>query len=127
MIFGLTDETYSLLVEENPRISARERERYCFLVTLLDHVYWVAGSVAGAVAGSLVNFNSKGVDFALTALFLTVFLEQWRSTNKHIPAIIGVGVSVLCLLIFGGERFLIPTMLLIALLLCFYPEEVRHE
>ena len=127
LIFGLTDETYSLLVAENPRISAEERERYCFLVTLLDHSYWVVGSVIGAVAGSLVHFNSEGVDFALTALFLTVFLEQWLSSKRHAPALIGVGVSVLCLLLFGAEHFLIPTMLIIALLLSFYPEEVRHE
>ena len=112
---------------ENPRISAEERERYCFLVTLLDHSYWVVGSVAGAVAGSLVHFNSEGVDFALTALFLTVFLEQWLSSKRHAPALIGVGVSVLCLLLFGAEHFLIPTMLIIALFLSFYPEEVRHE
>ena len=127
LIFGLTDETYSLLVEENPRISCGERERYCFFVTLLDHTYWVLGTLLGAVAGTLVNFNSEGVDFALTALFLTVFWEQWRSADKHASAIIGVGISILCLLIFGGEHFLIPAMLLIALLLCFYPEEVRHE
>ena len=127
LIFGLTDETYSLLVAENPRISPEERERYCFLVTLLDHTYWVVGSVAGAVAGSLVRFNSEGVDFALTALFLTVFLEQWLSSKRHAPALIGVGVSVLCLLIFGADSFLIPTMLIIALLLSLYPKEVHHE
>lgn len=127
LIFGLTDETYSLLVAENPRISPEERERYCFLVTLLDHAYWVVGSVAGAVAGSLVRFNSEGVDFALTALFLTVFLEQWLSSKRHAPALIGVGVSVLCLLIFGADSFLIPTMLIIALLLSLYPKEVHHE
>ena len=128
LIFGLTDETYSLLVSGHARFSEEEKKRYCLLVTLLDHAYWVLGSLAGAVFGSLVTFNSEGIDFALTALFLTVFLEQWLSEKKHSPALIGVGVSVLCLLIFGAERFLIPAMILIALLLCFHPkEEVRHE
>ncbi len=81
----------------------------------------------GAVVGSLIKFNSEGIDFALTALFLTVFLEQWMSAKKHTPAIIGVASSVICLLIFGSEKFLIPTMLIIALLLCLYKEDPKDE
>ena len=72
--------------------------------------------------GSVVKFNSEGIDFALTALFLTVFIEQWLTTKKHTPAIIGVVVSVVCLIIFGSANFLIPAMILIALLLCLYKE-----
>ncbi|MBQ9086134.1 MAG: AzlC family ABC transporter permease [Clostridia bacterium] len=127
LIFALTDETYSLVCRDHPKIPEEEVGRYCFFVSLFDHAYWVLGSVAGAVVGSLVTFNSEGIDFVLTALFLTVFLEQWLTTKKHTPALIGVGVSVVCLLIFGKDSFLIPAMLLIALLLCLYREEPNHE
>lgn len=127
LIFGLTDETYSLLCTEHPRISKKERSTYCLLVTLLDHTYWVTGTVLGAVAGSLLSFNSEGIDFVLTALFLTVFLEQWLRTKTHGPAMIGVGASVLCLVIFGADRFLIPAMVLITALLCLYGREAHHE
>ena len=123
LIFALTDETYSLVCDGKPELSAEERNRYYLLVSLFDHVYWIAGSAAGAVVGTLVKFNSEGIDFALTALFVTVFLEQWLSTKKHLPALIGVVVSVLCLVVFGSESFLIPAMLLITLLLCLYREE----
>ncbi len=122
LIFALTDETYSLVCHDTPNISPEQRKRYYFFVSLLDHLYWIAGSVLGAVAGTLIKFNSEGIDFALTALFLTIFLEQWLTAKRHLPAIIGVGVSVACLLLFGGEHFLIPAMLLIALLLCLYKE-----
>ena len=81
----------------------------------------------GAVAGTLLQFNSEGIDFALTALFLTVFLEQWLTAETHTPAIIGVAVSVGCLLLFGAEHFLIPAMLGIALLLSLYKGEAAHE
>lgn len=122
LLFALTDETYSLVCSDNPDIKPEERSKYYFFVSLLNHIYWVTGSVLGAVAGTLVKFNSEGIDFALTALFLTVFLEQWLTAKRHIPAIIGVAASVICLILFGSENFLIPTMLIIALLLCLYKE-----
>lgn len=122
LIFALTDETYSLVCGDHPSIEPSQRGNYYFFVSLFDHLYWVIGSVAGAVVGTLVTFNSEGIDFALTALFLTVFLEQWLTANKHAPAMIGVAVSVVCLLLFGSENFLIPAMLIIALLLCLYKE-----
>ena len=122
LIFALTDETYSLLCHDNPNIPAEEKKNYYFLVSLFNQIYWIIGSVSGAVVGSLVAFNSKGIDFVLTALFNTIFLEQWLTAKKHAPAIIGVVVSVVCLVLFGGESFLIPSMLVILLLLCLYKE-----
>lgn len=113
LIFSLTDETYSLVCTENEDHS----HRYHFLVSLFNHVYWVAGSVAGAAVGSTFNFAPKGIDFALTALFVTVFVEQWLSSKDHIAAITGVTASALCLAVFGADSFLIPAMLLITLLL----------
>ena len=128
LIFALTDETYSLVCQDNPSIPEERRTDYALAVSILNHIYWVTGSVIGAVVGTLVSFNTEGIDFALTALFLTVFIEQWLSTKKHAPALIGVGVSVVCLMIFGSESFLIPTMLVIALLLSLYrEEEARHD
>ncbi len=127
LIFALTDETYSLVCSDNPNIPEKERKNYYLFVSLFDHIYWITGSVLGVVVGSLVKFNSEGIDFALTALFVTVFLEQWLTTKKHAPAIIGVVVSVICLVIFGSESFLIPTMLIIALLLCLYKEVPENE
>jgi 4-azaleucine resistance transporter AzlC len=89
-------------------------------------VYWVTGSVLGAFMGSVVKFNSEGIDFALTALFLTVFIEQWLSTKKHAPAIIGIVVSVICLVLFGKDNFLIPAMMGISIMLCLDKEEKNN-
>lgn len=127
LIFALTDETYSLLCGDNAGIAPEQRVNYYFLVSVFNHLYWIAGSLAGAVVGTLVRFNSEGIDFALTALFLTIFLEQWLTVKNHLPAVIGVAVSVFCLLIFGSEKFLIPAMLVIALLLCLYKEKPDND
>ena len=123
LIFGLTDETYSLVCTDPVGIAPEERRSYYLLVTLLNHLYWVGGSVLGAVAGTVLQFNSEGIDFALTALFLVVFLEQWLTAEKHGPALIGVGASVLSLLIFGADSFLIPAMIGIGVMLGLYKEE----
>lgn len=127
LIFALTDETYSLVCDTGNRVEEKDRRSYYLLVSLLDHSYWIAGTALGVLAGTLISFNTEGIDFALTALFLTVFLEQWLTAKKHLPAIIGVGATVLCLIIFGKDNFLIPAMLIIALLLCFYKEGERNE
>ena len=127
LIFGLTDETYSLVCSDTVGLEGKELKDYYLLVTLLDHSYWIFGSTLGAIAGSLISFNTTGIDFALTALFITVFVEQWLSTKKHFSSLIGVGASVLCLLIFGKDSFLIPTMLVIALLLCLYKEKKKDK
>jgi len=116
LIFGLTDETYSLVCTGEAR-DGIDFKRYSLLVTVFDHIYWIVGTLLGALVGSLISFNTAGVDFAMTALFITVFVEQWKSTKNHIPAIVGVLSSVICLLIFGADRFLIPTMILISLVL----------
>ncbi|MBE6696128.1 MAG: branched-chain amino acid transporter AzlC [Ruminococcaceae bacterium] len=126
LIFALTDETYSLLCNDFPDMTEKEKKSYYLFVSLFDHIYWVAGSLLGAIFGALVKFDSRGIDFVLTALFITIFLEQWLGTKKHIPAVIGVAASVLCLVIFGSESFLIPSMLLILLLLCLCKEEKQN-
>ena len=127
LIFALTDETYSLVCTDALPVPKEQRKDYYLLVSLFNHLYWISGSLLGAVVGSLISFNTQGIDFALTALFVTVFWDQWLSTKKHAPALIGVGASVLCLLIFGADSFLIPAMLLIALLLLLVQKEAAHE
>ena len=116
MIFGLTDETYSLVTQAKIP-EGLTREDYCFWVTLLNHCYWVAGCVLGAVVGSVVPIDFSGVSFVLTALFVTIFVEQWLSSKDHFPALVGVVCTALSLLGFGSEIFLIPAMAAIALIL----------
>ena len=126
MIFALTDETYSL-VSQNQVPEGISRHGYCFLVSLFDQIYWVAGSVLGSLAGTLLPINYEGIEFALTALFVTIFVEQWLSTKNHIPAIIGVASTLLCLLIFGRDLFLIPSMVIIAVTLTLQRKTGRRD
>ena len=116
LIFALTDETYSL-VSRNSAPEGLSRHGYCFLVSLFNQIYWVVGSVLGSVAGSLIPINYEGIEFVLTALFVTIFVEQWLSTKHHAPAIIGLVSTAVCLVLFGKDIFLIPSMVVIALLL----------
>lgn len=126
LIFALTDETYSLVCHDQ-KDGSNGQTPYYFFVSLFNHSYWILGTVLGVTAGSLLRFNSEGIDFALTALFLTVFLDQWLTSSDYAPAIIGLLASIACLLIFGSSNFLIPAMLIIALILCLKKEETRHE
>lgn len=112
MIFSLTDETFSLLCAAHPPEGVK-RNRFYFYIALLNHSYWILGCTLGALLGSVVKFNTKGIDFVMTALFVVIFTEQWKSTKNHLPALIGIGSSLICLVLFGPGKFLIPSMLLI--------------
>ena len=116
LIFALTDETYSLVTQNQPP-EGMHKHTYCFLVSLLDQIYWIIGCGLGNVLRVILPISFEGVEFVLTALFVTMFVEQWLSHKNHLPAIIGVGATVLCLAIFGRDIFLIPSMALIAVLL----------
>lgn len=116
MIFALTDETYSLLCDGSAP-DGTDPELYRFLVSLFDHSYWVMGSVIGNLLGSVLPFSTAGIEFSMTALFVASFTEQWLTTKDHIPAITGLLGTLLCLVVFGPENFLIPAMLLITLVL----------
>lgn len=116
LIFTLTDETYSLLCDgKTPEGEAPHTWR--LLVSLFNYGYWVLGSFLGGLLGQIIPFGTTGIDFSMTALFVTVFVEQWTSTKEHRPALLGVGATVLCLVLFGQEIFLIPSMAVITLML----------
>ena len=89
-----------------------------FLISLLDQIYWIIGSVIGGVLGPILPFDSTGMDFAMTALFVVIFVEQWRSAKRHVPALLGLGISLGCLLLLGPTNFVIPSMVLITVALC---------
>lgn len=126
LIFALTDETYSL-VSRNQIPAGMSRHGYCLLVSFLDHCYWVGGTLLGALVGSLLPMELPGIEFVLTALFVTIFVEQWLSVKDHRPAVTGVAVTLVCLLIFGRDVFLIPSMVFIALLLTLMQKTGRRQ
>ncbi|NLX64033.1 MAG: branched-chain amino acid ABC transporter permease [Clostridiaceae bacterium] len=125
LIVGLTDETYSILCSTEPP-EGIDKTWFMFLVTLLNQIYWVTGSALGGLIGSLLTFNTTGIDFVMTALFTVIFINQWKAEKKHIPAITGVVVSVLCLLIFGPDNFIIPSMALIVLVLTMFRKNIEE-
>ena len=109
LIFSLTDETYSLVCSHHG-LSEQDRKLYMIAISVLNHFYWVTGSALGGILGAAVRFNTRGVDFAMTALFVVIFTEQWLTSDQHLPAVVGVAVSVLCLIFFGPSGFVIPSM-----------------
>lgn len=114
LIFALTDETYSLVCDAHLPENVDSKGYYTW-VSLLDQLYWVVGSTLGSILGSALKFDTAGVDFSMTALFVVIFIDQWEKSENHIPALVGILAAVLCLLIFGPEQFLIPAMLVITL------------
>ena len=123
MIFSLSDETYALLAGVSAPEGVDSRDFY-FSIAALDQLYWIVGSVIGAVAGALITINTEGIDFAMTALFLVIAVEQWQSNDDHSPVFLGALGTLACLLVFGPEngRFLIPALvILVAGLLLMRP------
>ena len=119
LIYALSDETYSLVCNP-PELLPGEEKAFYLLVSLMDQASWVLGSILGGLLGAALPFSTEGVDFALTALFVSVVAEQWLSSKDHTPALLGLGLSLLCLLLFGADRFLLPAMVLILLGLSLY-------
>ncbi len=127
LVFSLTDETYSLVSRDNLPVSCERRGDYYLFVSVINHIWWILGTVLGATVGSLVSFNTEGIDFALTALFLTVFIEGCITAKNRIPAVVGIGASVLFLVLVGQDNFLIPAMLVIAAVLCLIPDNDTEQ
>ena len=110
LIFGMCDETFSInyTAEIPPDV---DRGWFMFFVTLLNHLYWFVGATLGGIFGSFITFNTEGLDFVMTAMFVVIFLEQWLKEKRHESSLLGIGLSVLSLIAFGADGFLIPAML----------------
>ena len=109
LIFGMCDESFSInYTADIPE--GVDQGWFMFFVTLLNHFYWVFGATLGGIFGSLIHFNTEGIEFVMTAMFVVIFLEQWIKEKNHVSALVGVGISLLCLTAFGADDFIIPAM-----------------
>lgn len=132
LIFGLCDETFSINYSADIP-SDVDKGWFMFFVTLLNHFYWVSGSTIGGLVGSLLKFNTDGISFVMTAMFVVIFLEQWLKEKEHYASCIGILVSLVCLMIFGSDNFILPTMITIIVLFALLrnhlekPEVSLHE
>lgn len=116
MIYSLTDETLALLNLKKPKEGV-DRQWFDFFISFLNQIYWIVGSVLGAWLGSKLSFDPKGLDFVISAIFVVIFIEQWRNKTMRAPALIGIIVSLVCLCIFGAEHFLLPSLVGICIVL----------
>jgi len=126
LIFGLCDETFSIICSTDPP-EGIDRNWFMFFITLLDHCYWVLGSALGGLLGYMVSFNTKGLDFVLTALFVVIFIGQWKTQENHGPAVIGVVCTIICLAIFGQGNFIIPSMIAILAVLTIFRKRLTKD
>ena len=126
MMFSLTDETYSLLCAIPDRES-REGKQLMFCVSLFDQVYWIAGSVLGASIGSMLSFDTTGIDFAMTALFTVIFVEQWLSAKNHGAVYLAVAAILISAVVFQLTNFLLPALILLVILLVIFQDKVEGK
>ncbi len=126
LIYGMCDETFSInySAEIPPNV---DRGWFMLFVTVLNYLYWVTGATMGGLFGSLIHFNTQGLDFAMTAMFVVIFMEQWIKDKKHTSQFIGLGASVLCLIVFGADSFMVPTMLVILFFLTILRKKREEE
>ena len=124
LIFALTDETFSVNCS-TPIPEGMDKGKFYFAVSLLDQCYWVSGATIGGILGSFIPFNTEGLDFVMTAMFVVIFIEQWLKEKKHYTAFIGVLSSVLCLLLFGADSFIIPSMVCIFTMLTLFRKPIE--
>lgn len=124
IIYWLSDETFSVLCSAKAKENVNQ-SYFMFFVALLNYSYWAFGTAMGSILGNMVSFDTKGLDFALTALFVVIFIGQWQNEKKHSPAIIGVASSVICLIIFGQDNFIIPSMTVILASLILMKDKIE--
>ena len=109
LIFGMCDESFSInFTAQIPEDV--DKGWFMFFVTLLNHFYWFFGATLGGLFGSLIAFDTEGLDFVMTAMFVVIFMEQWMKDKNHTSGLLGIGLSLVCLLIFGADGFMIPAM-----------------
>lgn len=127
MVHTMTDETYAVnnTIEESP-----QKKTVLFFLALYSRCYWMIGTVAGGLIGALIPFELEGIDFCMTALFVIIFIDQWEKAKKHHPALLGIGVGILCLFVFGQQYFMLPALLIVSGILLFIGStgrEAAHE
>lgn len=126
MIFSLTDETYSVLCSSKVPENI-DKKSFMMFVSVLNHFYWILGSLIGSLAGSYITFDTTGIDFSMTSLFVIIFIEQWYSYPTHIPAVTGIVVSLMCLLIFGKSSFILFSMIVILIVFFIGKETIENK
>lgn len=124
LIFGMCDESFTVNCTVTPP-SDVDKGWFMLFVTLLNQIYWVTGATLGALLGYIIHFDTTGIEFVMTALFIVMFINQWEEAKDHRPALTGLGCSLLCLLIFGSGNFILPAMALI--ILCFSADKKRKD
>ena len=126
LIYGMCDETFSVNYTADIPEDV-DRGWFMFFVTLLNQFYWVASATTGGIIGSLLKINTDGISFVMTAMFVVIFMDQWLKEDQHLSSLIGLGVSLICLLIFGADSFMIPTMITIVVLLTVLRHRLEKE
>ena len=126
LIYGMCDETFSVNYTADIPEDV-DRGWFMFFVTLLNQFYWVASATTGGIIGSLLKINTDGISFVMTAMFVVIFIDQWLKEDNHISSLIGLEVSLICLLIFGANSFMIPTMITIVVLLTVLRPKLEKE
>ena len=126
LIYGMCDETFSVNYTADIPEDV-DRGWFMFFVTLLNQFYWVASATTGGIIGSLLKINTDGISFVMTAMFVVIFMDQWLKEDQHLSSLIGLGVSLICLLIFGADSFMIPTMITIVVLLTVLRHRLERE
>lgn len=126
LIFGMCDESFSINYTADIPEDV-DRGWFMFFVTLLNHAYWVCSATIGGIVGSLLKINTNGISFVMTAMFVVIFLDQWFKEDSHVSSLIGIGVSMICLILFGADSFLLPTMACILLLLTVFRKNIEAK
>lgn len=126
LIFGMCDETFSVNYTADIPEDI-DRGWFMFFVTLLDQLYWGLSATLGALLGSLLKFDTNGISFVMTAMFVVIFLEQWFKEKDHTASVLGLTVTALCLILFGADAFMIPTMLLILIFLAILRKKLEKK
>ncbi len=126
LIFGLTDENYALICASEPPRGSNPIS-YILLIEVLDHFYWIVGGIAGNLVGMNATFDTRGIEFVMTALFVTVFVDQWREEKNHIPAISGILISVFFLIVLGPGKFIVPSMIAIVITLQIFRRRIDEQ
>lgn len=124
LIFGMCDESFSIIYTADIPDNT-DKGWFMFFVTLLNHLYWFCAATLGGLLGSLIHFNTTGLDFVMTAMFVVIFMEQWKKEKKHYTAIIGLVSTVVCRLCFGSENFMIPAMICILTFLTIFKKPIQ--